>query len=218
MDRVGHVLLLSNARKFINNVRRRQVIRSLIHLEENQLDIPDLARQIMRIGKNILGDDIGSGAETKRIRFHDAPIRKGSKTAVSTTSTVIPNTSPVTPPMRRFANPMVKAAAATPISADKTPRGPSRNISTRGIIALKTSEDRRKPDAKSAAMPEGRARGRYPAGSIHQRAKLAARRIPKLDAGARAASAAALRNKIKTKPITPKAPTCGSFIISSLRS
>ncbi len=34
----------------------------------------------------------------------------------------------------------------------------------------------------------------------------------------REASVAALRNKIRIKPVTPNAPTCGSFMISSLRS
>src|SRR5215217_4779675 len=53
---------------------------------------------------------------------------------------------------------------------------------------------------------------------MHQRARLAASRMPKLEIEVRDARAAALRNRIRIKPITPKAPTCGSFIISSLRA
>src|SRR5215217_5766999 len=53
---------------------------------------------------------------------------------------------------------------------------------------------------------------------MHQRARLAASRMPKLEIEVRDARAAALRNRIRIKPITPKAPTSGSFIISSLRT
>src|SRR5215207_9004602 len=70
-------------------------------------------------------------------------------------------------------------------------------------------------------MPEGRARGSSPPRRTHQRARLAASRMPIPETGvsdANEVSAKTLRSKVNIKPMTPKAPTRGSFMISSLRS
>ena len=87
-----------------------------------------------------------------------------------------------------------------------------------GIIEPQKIKERRKPASKSAPIPEGRASGINPAGRIHQRARLAASRIPKLETGLSETNAAAFNIKTRIRPITPNAPMRGSFMISSLRS
>src|SRR5215213_1146891 len=70
-------------------------------------------------------------------------------------------------------------------------------------------------------MPEGRARGSSPPWRTHQRARLAASRMPIPETGvsdANEVSAEALRSNVSIKPMTPNAPTRGSLMISSLRS
>src|SRR5512140_3121433 len=134
MDRVRQVVLACDPRKFVDHFRRGQVVGSLIDFEEDQFDIPDLACQVVRVRQDVRGDDVGGGAKAKRIRHH-APIRKASNTTTSTTSMSMPNTSPVTPPIRALANHKIKAAAPTPARADKVPRIPSNKASARGTSA-----------------------------------------------------------------------------------
>src|SRR6266498_3983458 len=163
MDGVGQVMLTRNLREFFYHFWRWQVVRSIVHFKQDQFNVPDFICQIMCVGQDIIRNDVGSCAKPKGVRLHYAPIRKVSKTTISTISTTMPNTSPVTPPIRDFANNKIKAAAPTPASTDKTPRMPRRRAIPSGRIAPQRMDERRKPATKSAPMPERRARGSNPA-------------------------------------------------------
>src|SRR5512147_2633924 len=98
MDSVGQVMFCRDLHKLIDDIWRGKIVGTIVHFEEDQFDVPDFARQVTRVGQDVSGNDVRSGAEAKRI--HHAPARKASNTTVSTTSTIMPNTSPVTPPIR----------------------------------------------------------------------------------------------------------------------
>ena len=66
MNGIGQIVEPCQPDQFIQYFGRGQVVLAVIYFEEHQLDITDLACQVLDVRQDIGGDDIGACAQTER--------------------------------------------------------------------------------------------------------------------------------------------------------